>query len=903
MKKFLLFLSLILWVGLECRVYADDTYALVTKVSELTQDSKVIIVGKKDGTTYAAAPSTSGNIAATTVSIKEDGTITLKTDQKAVQVFNIVVSSTSSTSIAFKQAEGGKYVIVNTGNTNSSYGTSCQYNDVSIAPSGSVATVKYTSSSKSRMLRLYASKPDFRSYSDTKSGQDIYIYKLKEADTPKALGDLAVTYGDNQSVADDGSATVPEGTVFNFKAENATSLKVTDVEDNVIAQGTDAATWTATEGENIITATAVGVDASGAPATKTVMFQVNVKGIEPEAVVITPAPANDEITVARGSVVKFYSKNATSLKIENEDGETIVPGDTYDLTVNKEQTVSVTPIKGEKEYTDLGVIVAIKLETAPLCGQVVFSPAAGEVEAGTVVTISAPNAKSYLYSVSGTELNGELVQGDSFTYTVSSPCTITVTPYNADEVAGTETSAAYTIKKVQGWIRVTKDSQLIPGNKYVFISKPLTSGKVQYGPMVLANAKSTNKGFDGVFVDDNDKNSTQLKDTYTSLPASATIFILEGNSEAWYLKNGDSYLNGNTVKEMKLDAKSAVKITTSENNTIVKFSNNSYVQATVQNGSNNTQGSSTFNNYSTDQKPVFLYTQAVEKPELGEPVFVPADNSGIESGTEVTVTIPNSEVVIVTPYLIDGSLGTSVSNPGQTATFTVNKWHRRFLVQGSLDDNLGEEKEAFYFLTGSEACDYPITVNHGTYEPWEEHQPAAAPAREAAATGSAEMDAQTSDEGTTITYTAHLNNMAGLFSLNLEGENGSLMGHRTDAVACDETCTEHPKHVYVQPGQSYNLVHSANENAVQLSTIDLHNVYGNGYKTADLTVTLDPFRSATMSLAGDSQELTGVTDVAVDNAAAPVEYYDLQGRRIDAPAAGSVVIRRQGADVRKIHIR
>lgn len=898
MKKFLLFLSLILWVGLECRVYADDTYALVTKVSELTQDSKVIIVGKKDGTTYAAAPSTSGNIAATTVSIKEDGTITLKTDQKAVQVFNIVVSSTSSTSIAFKQAEGGKYVIVNTGNTNSSYGTSCQYNDVSIAPSGSVATVKYTSSSKSRMLRLYASKPDFRSYSDTKSGQDIYIYKLKEADTPKALGDLAVTYGDNQSVADDGSATVPEGTVFNFKAENATSLKVTDVEDNVIAQGTDAATWTATEGENIITATAVGVDASGAPATKTVMFQVNVKGIEPEAVVITPAPANDEITVARGSVVKFYSKNATSLKIENEDGETIVPGDTYDLTVNKEQTVSVTPIKGEKEYTDLGVIVAIKLETAPLCGQVVFSPAAGEVEAGTVVTISAPNAKSYLYSVSGTELNGELVQGDSFTYTVSSPCTITVTPYNADEVAGTDASAAYTIKKVQGWIRVTKDSQLIPGNKYVFISKPVTSGKVQYGPIVLADKKS-DKGFNGVFVDA--KDATQIKDTYATLPDDATIFTLEGDSEAWYLKNGDKYLNGNSDKNMKLDAKSALNITTSNDNTEVKFSNNTIVKLFVQN-SNGAQGTITFNNYSTNQNPVFLYTQPVEEPELGEPVFVPADNSAIESGTEVTVTIPNSEAVIVTPYLIDGSLGTSVSIPGQTATFTVNKWNRRFLVQGSLDDNLGEEKEAFYFLTSSAACDYPITVNHGTYEPWEEHQPAAAPAREAAATGSAEMDAQTSDDGT-ITYTARLNNMAGLFSLNLEGENGSLMGHRTDAVACDETCTEHPKHVYVQPGESYNLVHSANENAVQLSTIDLHNVYGNGYKTADLTVTLDPFRSATMSIAGDSQELTGVTDVAVDNAAAPVEYYDLQGRRIDAPAAGSLVIRRQGADVRKIHIR
>ncbi len=50
---------------------------------------------------------------------------------------------------------------------------------------------------------------------------------------------------------------------------------------------------------------------------------------------------------------------------------------------------------------------------------------------------------------------------------------------------------------------------------------------------------------------------------------------------------------------------------------------------------------------------------------------------------------------------------------------------------------------------------------------------------------------------------------------------------------------------------------------------------------------------------------TGVEDVlqGTDNNDAPVEYYDLQGRRINEPAAGTVVIRRQGADVQKIVIR
>ncbi len=50
---------------------------------------------------------------------------------------------------------------------------------------------------------------------------------------------------------------------------------------------------------------------------------------------------------------------------------------------------------------------------------------------------------------------------------------------------------------------------------------------------------------------------------------------------------------------------------------------------------------------------------------------------------------------------------------------------------------------------------------------------------------------------------------------------------------------------------------------------------------------------------------SGVEDVRVSEAAndAPVEYFDLQGRRILEPAAGTVVIRRQGADVQKIVIR
>ena len=44
----------------------------------------------------------------------------------------------------------------------------------------------------------------------------------------------------------------------------------------------------------------------------------------------------------------------------------------------------------------------------------------------------------------------------------------------------------------------------------------------------------------------------------------------------------------------------------------------------------------------------------------------------------------------------------------------------------------------------------------------------------------------------------------------------------------------------------------------------------------------------------------GVDDIAGDNADCPVEYFNLQGVRIENPEPGTLCIRRQGTDVRKV---
>ena len=47
----------------------------------------------------------------------------------------------------------------------------------------------------------------------------------------------------------------------------------------------------------------------------------------------------------------------------------------------------------------------------------------------------------------------------------------------------------------------------------------------------------------------------------------------------------------------------------------------------------------------------------------------------------------------------------------------------------------------------------------------------------------------------------------------------------------------------------------------------------------------------------------GINDVTVDNENAPVEYFNLQGIRVSEPAAGQVVIRRQGTNVQKVLVK
>ena len=66
-----------------------------------------------------------------------------------------------------------------------------------------------------------------------------------------------------------------------------------------------------------------------------------------------------------------------------------------------------------------------------------------------------------------------------------------------------------------------------------------------------------------------------------------------------------------------------------------------------------------------------------------------------------------------------------------------------------------------------------------------------------------------------------------------------------------------------------------------------------------------PLYNTTIALPFDiDNEQGGVNDIVVDNNEnAPVEYFNLQGMRVSEPAAGQVVIRRQGTKVEKLFVK
>ncbi|MDY4811572.1 MAG: hypothetical protein SO168_05890, partial [Muribaculaceae bacterium] len=195
------------------------------------------------------------------------------------------------------------------------------------------------------------------------------IYK-KVVDTK--LGDINVTYGDDNTVVanDDIIDNIPEGTVFNFSAANATSITVTDTDNNggTIASGTDKASWTATE----TSADEITVTATDGTETKTFTFTVGVVKVIPQLGDLTASYGSvqdkalteeEVLSVYANTTITFAAANATSISYSSVmQGPKSATGNQITYVATAEDVITITALGEDNQKKEVTISVAIAAE-------------------------------------------------------------------------------------------------------------------------------------------------------------------------------------------------------------------------------------------------------------------------------------------------------------------------------------------------------------------------------------------------------------------------------------------------------------------------------------------------------------------------------------------------------------
>lgn len=180
-------------------------------------------------------------------------------------------------------------------------------------------------------------------------------------------------------------------------------------------------------------------------SSKVYFYPISVIGT-PQKVIATPTPLNEDITIARGEKVTFFSRNATKLKVDINDEITIVEGDTYEYTVtgNAEVLITVTPIDNENNpVEEAAIMVTVTPKAALPCGSVTLNNYGGNVYAGTEITINCLNAVKICYTLNG----GAVQEATTFpvSLTINTNTVLEAWGVNVDGVEGQHTPAEYNV--------------------------------------------------------------------------------------------------------------------------------------------------------------------------------------------------------------------------------------------------------------------------------------------------------------------------------------------------------------------------------------------------------------------------------------------------------------------------
>ncbi|MDE6464820.1 MAG: chitobiase/beta-hexosaminidase C-terminal domain-containing protein [Muribaculaceae bacterium] len=306
-----------------------------------------------------------------------------------------------------------------------------------------------------------------------------------------------------------------------------------------------------------------------------------------------------------------------------------------------------------------------------------------------------------------------------------------------------------------------------------------------------------------------------------------------------------------------------------------------------------------------------LYEIALEAaPLCGEVVFNPASGSAVIAGSEVTITCENAAVI--TYFIeINGELGDAIEVEGSEAKVVVNEACTIHADAKNIDGVPSEAAEASYTIaeapaTGSAMFDF--TDLEKTCDLHSGINVSDLPTATGSGINFGDYKGNFTNGVVTVSFAKGTNTSNGprwWYSKN--GYHVRMYANNTVTVTVNPGCeitsiefTQGDDNDWAMGAGAPAGTWSGKTWTPTPAASAMMREAAKGVESVTFTPTGKTF-FATMNV-NYEQPTTGVGSVVVDDANAPVEYYNLQGVRVENPANG-LYIRRQGNNVSKVFVR
>lgn len=562
----------------------------------------------------------------------------------------------------------------------------------------------------------------------------------------------------------------------------------------------------------------------------------------------------------------------------------------------------------------------------------VFSIAGGEVEPGTEVTVSSEGAESLTYTVTYTAGDKaaveQTVEGAQTTVTIDDDCTITAKGTNK-EGDSQEAVATYTVNKPRvpaaplfakaNGYAVAEDTEIAvtaAGATSIKIASYTIDGRLQPAVETAgAGAKVTVDRWNRRFV------AVAVNTVGESAPTEVMYNILQDSRQA------EGMWKRLTSLDQLRDGMEIVFV--GDTVTGTKTYRTAMGLEGASSGRNNRNGVDVeiAEDLTITEMPEGIQYLTLQR--TGDKWAFRAKNA---DGTWGYMPQPATPLSTATKFL--WTTGEEVSaatismyepNPGQVSVVfdkpNDNEWNTKLMV--NYESGNGVKFHAYaetttpggtnvyqypyiYFREGGDGAVaeplYTVSISHGGS--------ASRGVRALAAGTAAEVTVEEGADGKLTYTTASQATLAGQVDVTMNGDRQFLAHpdanadmvvsdfHSHDSQACSD---EHEAYVKLSQDSPVQLTGADTEGAMAISThTNVYHGFTDSHNNAVATVTLDPFKSMSLSLASDG--ITTVRDIAVDTDGADV-LYNLQGVRVQGTPAPGLYISVRGGQARRVIIR